>query len=85
MLGYTVYQFMRVLVGLIFVRAIMSWVVKDRSNQIVKVVFELTEPILKPFREVLSKVGIGGTIDISPLIAIMVLQYVGRLAYIWLR
>jgi YggT family protein len=55
----------------ILVRILMSWVggTKGRIGQII---YEITEPILKIFRNLLPKMGM---IDLSPLIAFFVLDF----------
>ncbi len=67
---------------LIIIRAIMSWVPTSPGNQFVMFLHQLTDPVLNPLRRLIPP--IGGTIDITPLIAIVLLQvigtYVGRLA-----
>lgn len=56
---------------LIIVRVVASWVVRDPwSNGIVKMVYELTEPVLAPIRKMFP---VGG-LDFSPMIALILLQ-----------
>ncbi|MFQ3573087.1 MAG: YggT family protein [Thermodesulfovibrionales bacterium] len=61
---------------IIIIRAIISWVNPDPYNPIVRFLYSVTEPVLRPIRNV-----IGwrlGPIDISPIIvilAIIFLQY----------
>jgi YggT family protein len=62
---------------LIFARVMMSWIVKDYSNPIVQLIYQVTEPILGPIRAVLTKVGIGGTLDFSPIVAMLLIQMLG--------
>lgn len=60
---------------LIFVRVILSWFPIDPDNRIVRMIFDVTEPILAPFRRVLPTIGM---IDLSPLAALLVLQFLAR-------
>ena len=60
---------------LIFARVIMSWIVRDLRNPIVHFIYQVTEPILSPFRNLLSKFGVGGMIDFSPILALLSLQF----------
>lgn len=55
----------------VFARVILSWFPVDPTNPIVKVLFDLTEPILAPFRRVVPRIGM---IDLSPLAALLVLR-----------
>ncbi len=57
----------------ILARVLLSWVQVDPYNPLVQLLFQVTEPILEPFRRVIPSVGM---IDISPVVAIIVLQIV---------
>lgn len=57
----------------IFVRAILSWFPISRDNPFVEVVVQITDPILGPIRRVLPLMG---SIDFSPLVAIILLQMI---------
>lgn len=54
---------------------ILSWVRLEPSNPFVKFVSALTEPVLKPIREVLPK-SMG--IDFSPLVLLLALSIIRR-------
>lgn len=54
-------------------RALISWFPVDPQNPLVKVLYEITEPVLAPLRRVLPRLGL---IDISPMVAIIVLTVV---------
>ncbi len=63
-----------VLYWLILIRVLISWVNPDPYNPIVQFLYKTTEPILYPIRRVLPfKIGIG--IDISPIIAFLILIF----------
>ena len=64
-----------VLTALIFFRAILSWFPIDPGNPLVTVLHELTEPILAPLRNVIPRLGM---IDITPLVAIILIQIIGQ-------
>ena len=55
---------------LFIVRAIISWVEVDDSNQFVQMLYKVTEPVLEPVRRYLP----GGMIDFSPM-AVLVMLY----------
>jgi len=65
----------------VFIRAIMSWFPTSPGNRFVIMMHQVTDPILDPLRKLIPP--IGGTIDITPIIAIILLQviaaYAGRL------
>lgn len=66
-----------VLTWAIFLRAILSFFVPPgSSNPIMRVLNEVTEPILAPLRRVLPTIGM---LDLSPFAAIILLQVIGSL------
>jgi YggT family protein len=56
---------------IILARILMSWIQVDRSNQFVRLVHDLTEPVLAPIRNILPQAGM---FDFSPLIATFLIQ-----------
>ena len=53
-------------------RIILSWFPNvDRSNPIIQFLFDITEPVLKPIRDMLPP---GGMFDFSPLIVFLIIQ-----------
>jgi YggT family protein len=59
---------------LIIIRALLSWVNPDPYNMIVQFLYRTTEPILAPLRRIIPAYNVG--IDLSPLIAILILWFV---------
>lgn len=57
----------------IVVRAFISWVNPDPYNQIVVILYRLTEPVLRPIRRIIPLRNIG--IDFSPLIVLLVIIF----------
>jgi len=57
----------------IILRAVVSWVRPDPSNPLVHILVKATEPILKPLRALVPPARLGG-IDLSPILAIVVIQ-----------
>ena len=56
---------------IIIVRALLSWVNPDRYNPIVRFLYQVTEPVLRPIRRRLPmRMGL----DLSPLIVILVIK-----------
>ncbi len=51
-------------------RALISWFPVDPRNPLVRVLYEITEPVLAPLRRVIPRIGV---IDITPMVAIVVL------------
>lgn len=59
----------------IFARAVVSWVSADPYNPIVRALFLVTEPVLRPLRKLVPPSKLGG-LDLSPLLAMLILQFV---------
>jgi YggT family protein len=72
------YTFIQILVWAIIARALLSWFPIDQNSPIYQALWRVTEPIIDPIRRVLPS---NGMIDLSPLIAIIVLIVMGQL--IW--
>ena len=72
------------LVIVIVVRAILSWVNADPYNGLVRAIQAISEPFLKPFRSLLPPWRLGG-IDLSPVFAILAIEFVRRflIATLW--
>lgn len=63
-----------ILYWLILIRAVISWVNPDPYNPIVQFLYKTTEPILEPIRKILP-FSLKFTIDISPIIAFLVIFF----------
>jgi len=57
------------------VRAILSWFAMDPRNPLIEVLDQITEPILAPLRRIVPRLGM---IDITPLVAIILLQVLAQ-------
>ena len=66
---------MQVLTAAIFVRAIVSWFDLDPRNPLIEMLDQITEPILAPLRRIVPRLGM---IDITPLVAIILLQVLAQ-------
>jgi YggT family protein len=55
---------------LVIVRSLLSWFPNARGNALVDIVFQVTDPILLPLQRIVPRIGI---IDISPMIAVILL------------
>lgn len=58
---------------LLFLRAIFSWIEASFDNPFFQITFALTEPLLKPVRRYLPRVGL---FDLSPLLLAILLQVI---------
>ena len=70
-LVFGVYEF------LILIRVLLSWVNVSPYHPLVRILYTLTDPLLKPLQRVIPP--IGGALDISPAVALIVLYIVQRI------
>jgi YggT family protein len=61
---------------IIIIRALISWVSPSPYNPIVRFLYRVTEPVLRPVRRMLPLQGLG--IDFSPVIVILVIYILQR-------
>ncbi len=66
---------LRIYTWVIIIRALISWVSPDPRNPIVQILGKLTEPVLKPLRRLVPP-RMTGNIDVSPILAILLIQLV---------
>ena len=66
---------------LILVRVVLSFVQVSPYHPLVQMVYQLTEPILEPIRNIMPRTGM---IDFSPLIALLLLGLLRRLIFMLL-
>lgn len=57
---------------LILINVIFSWVRPNKNSPLVKFVYHVTEPILEPFK----RFSIAGSIDFSPFLAILLIEFI---------
>ncbi len=57
----------------IFLRVIVSWIAPRSTNILVVTLYRITEPTLAPLRRLIPRMG---TLDFSPLVAIIFLQLI---------
>lgn len=58
---------------IIIVRALLSWVNPDPHNQIVQILYSITEPVLYRVRQLIPMSGMG--IDFSPIIVLLAIVF----------
>jgi len=68
-----IYYFCRILVFIIFIRAVLSWSAIARTHLVMVLLDAIVEPILSPLRRVIPKIGL---FDITPLVAILILYLI---------
>jgi YggT family protein len=60
----------------ILIRALLSWFNLPPTNPLVTFLYDITEPILAPLRRVVPRIGM---IDITPVVALLLMQFVQNL------
>ena len=60
---------LRLFTLLLFARVLVSWVRVDPYHPIVRFLYDVTEPVLAPIRELLPPMGM---IDLSPMVALVI-------------
>lgn len=65
-----------VLVWLIIGRCILSFVKHDPYQPVIKFIYDVTEPIMAPFRKLIPATG---GIDFSPIIAVLALSFLQKI------
>jgi len=73
--------FFQFLYLMVIARVFLSWVPMASDNSIVRFIYQVTDPILEPFRVLLSRFmpkRPGRYLDFSPIIALFVLEIVRR-------
>lgn len=58
---------------IIIARALISWVSPDPYNPIVRFLYRVTEPVLRPVRNLLPTYSIG--LDLSPMIVLLLIYF----------
>jgi YggT family protein len=59
---------------IIIARAVLSWVSPDPFNPVVRFLYRVTEPVLRPIRYRLPTVAMG--LDLSPMVVLLVIKLV---------
>jgi len=61
---------------ILLARILLSWFPNvDRSNPLIQFLYDVTEPILRPIREMMPQTGM---VDFSPLIVFLIIQVLVR-------
>jgi YggT family protein len=58
---------------LVIIRALLSWVSPDPYNPVVRFIYNVTEPVLAPFRRIVPAYASG--MDFSPIFAIIFIWF----------
>ncbi|HYE11423.1 MAG TPA: YggT family protein [Patescibacteria group bacterium] len=62
---------------LLVIRVVLSWARYNPYNKYITLLFNVTEPILEPFRKLLNRLNVNfEMVDLSPLVAMLCIQYI---------
>ena len=56
----------------VWARVIISWINHDPYNDLIRIIYQVTEPMLRPIRDIIPATSIG--IDISPFVLLFLLN-----------
>ena len=79
--GYFIWLIFQILTFAIFFRVILSWFMMTPSGRsgllgsVYQVLLQITEPIMAPLRKIVPMIGM---FDITPIVAIILLQIIGE-------
>ncbi len=78
-LPYMVFSIISTILSLltyaIIIRAVLSWIKPNPNNPLVRLLIKVTDPIMRPLERIIPPLG---GLDISPFIAIILIQLVQR-------
>jgi len=74
--GTIIWMFVELYSFVILARVLMSWVNIDPYSPLARVIFDLTEPVLAPVRNMLPP---SAGLDFSPIIVMVLLQILGQI------
>ena len=77
-IGNLILDLLEIYTIIIIIRAVLSWIRVDPRNQVVRILNALTDPVLIPIQKIIPPVG--GSLDISPVVAILLIQLLRAMA-----
>ena len=76
-----IYRFISILSDVLYValigRVVLSWLNVSPESPIAKIIEQITEPVLLPIRRIMPRVGM---LDFSPMVAILLITIMVRVA-----
>ncbi|MEN6460878.1 MAG: YggT family protein [Syntrophomonas sp.] len=65
-----------VLVWMIIARCVLSFVRHDPRQPVIRFIYDVTEPVMAPFRKIIPSTG---GIDFSPIITVLAIEFIRRI------
>jgi len=75
--GGIVYMALEILKWLIVVRCVLSFIRHNPYQPVIKFIYDVTEPVMAPFRKIVPA---AGGIDFSPILVFFIIQAVQSLS-----
>ena len=57
----------------LLIRIVLSWLPHNRNHLLINIIYQMTEPLLEPFRNMINPIG---GIDLSPIIVFFLINIV---------
>lgn len=80
-IGIALYYLFDLLIWIIIIKSILTWFPDAMGGKIYNILQNITDPIEKPIRSIMYKYS-NGPIDFSPMIAILALMLLQRVALV---
>ncbi len=67
----------------IFARVIISWLPISKTNSFVRLLYQITEPVLSPLRKIIERSAIGRNMmfDFSPVLAFILIGLIRNIVF----
>ncbi len=80
-IGSAIVILLQIIEYAILIRVILSWLPIPKDNQFVRILYQITDPVLLPIRNMIEKTNWGKNmmIDFSPLIAFAIIMLLVRI------
>jgi YggT family protein len=76
MIVYLLNTALSLLTYAIIIRVVLSWVQPNPNNPLVRLLYKVTDPVMGPLERIIPPLG---GLDITPIIAVVLIQLVQRL------
>lgn len=79
-IGSAIVILLQIIEYAILIRVIVSWLPIPKDNQFIRILYQITDPVLLPIRNMIEKTNWGKNmmLDFSPLIALLVIMLLIR-------
>ncbi|MFB6261675.1 MAG: YggT family protein [Thiohalorhabdaceae bacterium] len=63
---------LRLAFWIVLIRVLMSWVSPDPANPLVRALYQITDPILRPAQRLIPPIG---GLDLSPIVVLLAIEF----------